>query len=70
MNEWKDDLVIQNYPNLQSIIVKKYSLRSLNLLKISNCEKLEKIEIQDGEEWECAFFNVKDVIIESDIFVV
>ena len=58
-NEYYGNLVIENYPNLQSIIVKKDSLRNLNSLKICNCEKLKTIEI---EEW--AFENVKNVIIE------
>ena len=57
------NLIIHNYPNLQSIIVKKNSLNNLNSLKIFNCEKLKTIEIEDG-----AFRNVKNVIIES-IFV-
>ena len=72
-NECKDDLVIENYPNLQSIVVKRYSLKYLNSLKICNCEKLKIIETEDGEEWtsDCiwhangAFFYVKNVIIES-----
>ena len=54
------DLVIENYPNLQSIVVKKNSLQNLNSLKICNCEKMEFFEIGD-----CAFYNVKNVIIES-----
>ena len=66
-NEWKGDLVIENYPNLQSIVVKRNSLRNLNLLKICNCEKLKTIEIEGGK-WEenGAFNNVKNVIIESN----
>ena len=60
MNEWKDDLIIQNYPNLQSIIVKKESLQNLNSLKICNCDKLKTIEIDDYD-----FDNVKNMIIES-----
>ena len=59
-NNWKGDLLIHNYPNLQSIVVKKKSLKNLNSLKISNCEKLESIEIEDS-----AFINVKNVILES-----
>ena len=65
MNEWKGDLVIQDYPNLQSIVVKKYSLKNLNSLKICNCEKLKSIEIEDGDWRNDAFSNVKNVIIES-----
>ena len=48
LNEWKDDLVIENYPNLEKIIVKKNSLKKLKSLKICNCEKLKTIEIEDG----------------------
>ena len=71
--ERKDDLVIENYPNLEMIIVKKQSLQNLNSLKICNCEKLNTIETEDGEECQVngkwysngAFHNVKNVIIES-----
>ena len=66
-NDYYGNLIIQNYPNLQSIIVKKNSLQNLNSLKICNCETLKTIEIEDGNEWEDdgAFSNVKNVIIES-----
>ena len=60
LNKWKDDMVIENYPNLQSIVVKKNSLQNLNSLKICNCEIMKYFEIGD-----CAFYNVKNVIIES-----
>ena len=59
-NDYYGNLIIQNYPNLQSIIVKKNSLQSLNSLKICNCEQLKTIEIEDG-----VFYVVKNVIIES-----
>ena len=36
--------MIENYPNLQSIIVKKNSLKNLNSLKICNCENLKIIK--------------------------
>ena len=61
-NDYYGNLVIENYPNLQSIIVKKNSLRNLNSLKICNCEKLKTIEIEHY-----AFEYVKNVIIESTI---
>ena len=63
------NLIIQNYPNLQSIIVKKESLKNLNSLKICNCEKLKTIETGDGDDWNGAFDNVKNVIIESIILL-
>ena len=59
-NDYYGNLVIQNYPNLQLIVVKENSLKNLNLLKICNCEKLKTIEIENGD-----FYNVKKVIIES-----
>ena len=54
------NLIIQNYPNLQSIIVKNSSLQNLNSLKICNCDKLKTIEMED-----LSFDNVNYVIIES-----
>ena len=59
-NDYYGNLIIQNYPNLQSIVVKKNSLQNLNSLKICNCEKLKTIEIEDGD-----FYDVRNVIIES-----
>ena len=65
-NDYYGNLIINNYPNLQSIIVKKNSLKNLNSLKICNCEKLKTIEIEDSEErYFGTFSNVKNVIIES-----
>ena len=64
-NDYYGNLIIENYPNLQSIIVKKNSLQNLNSLKICNCEKLKTIVIGDGDWDKGAFWNVKNVIIES-----
>ena len=64
-NDYYGNLIIQNYPNLQSIIVKKKSLQFLNSLKICNCEKLKTIETEDGNRWDGASSNVNNVIIES-----
>ena len=63
-NEWEGGLVIENYPNLEKIVVKENSLKNLKSLKICNCEKLNTIEIED---W--AFENVKNVIIESILII-
>ena len=60
LNKWKGDLVFENYPNLQSIVVKKNSLKKMNLLKICKCERLKTIEIDES-----AFYNVKNVVIKS-----
>ena len=59
-NDYYGNLVIENYPNLEKIVVKKKSLKNLNSLKICNNEKLKTIEVEDS-----AFYNVKNVIIES-----
>ena len=69
-NDYYGNMVIENYPNLEKIIVKKWALNNLKSLKICNNEKLKTIEIEDGEEWEenGAFYNVKNVIIESICF--
>ena len=64
-NDYYGNLAIENYPNLEKIVVKKKSLKNLNSLKICNNEKLKTIEIEDGEIWNGAFNNVKNVIIES-----
>ena len=57
--------MIENYPNLEKIVVKKNSLKNLNSLKICNNEKLKTIEIEDGGRDEGSFYYVKNVIIES-----
>ena len=58
-NDYYGNLVIENYPNLEKIVVKK-SLKNLNSLKICNNEKLKTIEIEGS-----AFWYMKNVIIES-----
>ena len=62
--DYYGNLVIENYPNLEKIVVKWKSLKKLNSLKICNNEKLKIIEIEDD-----AFFNVKNVIIESNSII-
>ena len=64
-NDYYGNLVIENYPNLEKIIVKKNSMQNLKSLKICNNEKLKTIEIEDGDWREGVFRNVKNVIIES-----
>ena len=58
--DYYGNLVIENYPNLEKIVVKKGSLKNLNSLRICNNEKLKTIEIEY-----CVFYYVKNVIIES-----
>ena len=69
LNKWNGDWAIEDYPNLDKIIVKKNSLMNLKSLKICNCDELMSIEIKDGksmgENGNGAFANVKKVKIES-----
>ena len=65
-NDYYGNLVIENYPNLEKIVVMKRSLRSLNSLKICNNEQLKTIETEFCFEYETnSFDNVEEVIIES-----
>ena len=69
-NDYFGNLVIENYPNLEKIVVKKNSLKNMYSLKICNNEKLKTIELEDGDDnvriWrKGAFLNVVKVIIES-----
>ena len=48
-NDYYGNLVIENYPNLEKIVVKKKSLKNLNSLKICNNEKLKTIEIEPSD---------------------
>ena len=60
-NDYYGDLIIKNYPNLQSIIVKNNSLKNLNSLKICNCERLKIIKIEDN-----ALLFSSDISIKSN----
>ena len=64
-NDYYGNLVIENYPNLEKIVVKKESLKNLNSLKICNNEQLKIIDVGYGDWIEGTFYNVKSVIIES-----
>ena len=64
-NDYYGNLVIENYPNLEKIVVKKNSLQNLNSLKICNNEKLKTIETENGERSDAAFVFIKKLSIES-----
>ena len=64
VNDWNGNFVIEKYPKLEKIVVKKNSMNNLKSLKICNCEKLKTIEIEGN-----AFWNVQKLDIES-IFIV
>ena len=58
-------LTISDNPCLESIVIKKNSLRNLNSLVISNNPQLSSIETEDSE-WETGiFYYVKNVEISS-----
>ena len=65
-NDYYGNLVIENYPNLEEIVVKKNSLKNLNSLKICNNEKLKTIEVEDSEgNRDSSLKYLNRVIIES-----
>jgi len=71
-NDYIGNLIIENYPNLQSIVVKKNSLRHLKSLKICNCEKLKSFEMEDFEYdsiidrfTKCSFQSVESLSFSS-----
>ena len=60
LNEWKDDLMIVDFPRLESVVVKKNSLQSIYSVSIRNNKQLTTIEVEDY-----SFYNVKNLRIES-----
>ena len=59
-NDYYSNMIIQNYPKLQSIVVNSYSLKNLHSLKICNCKKLKTFKTE-----EYAFHDIKSMMIES-----
>ena len=73
-NDMNDHLVLSEFPNLEYIIVSKRSLQNVSSLRISDCEHLTKIIIEDGEEWEGedgtrysngSFYTVNNIVLRS-----
>ena len=64
-NYMRGDVVIKGLNCLRSILVKKNSMNNVNSLKICNCELLEKIEVNGGNQDNGALRNVKSVEISS-----
>ena len=65
------NLVIDNYPNLEKILIKPNYLNKIKSLTICNNEKLKTIEVYDVREKDKnngVFANVKSVILESIFF--
>ena len=67
-----NDLTISYDPCLESVVIKKNSLKNLNSLVISNNPQLSSIVIENGEDWDeedqtyyAPFENVKSVEISS-----
>ena len=73
-NKLKIDLKICGFENLKKLKVKKNSLQNLNSLIISNNDALERIEIDDGEDYVtmnqtyCAPFEKVNSLTLSSIF--
>ena len=73
-NEMKDDLELCGFDNLESIVVKKDTLKNLNSLKISNNPLLKSIKTEVGAGGCCdssrntgAFYYVKSITITSTL---
>ena len=71
-NAMTSNLTISNYPCLESIVIKKNSLKNLNSLVISNNTQLSSIVTEDGQDLDyilntfyAPFENVKSVEISS-----
>ena len=64
-NDYYGNLVIEKYPHLEQIFVKKNSLQNLNSLKICNCETLKNIEITEYELCNNVCSYVKIIKIDS-----
>ena len=66
-NMWRGELVIDNYPNLEKIVIRRNSLKNKNMLKICNNERLKIIEVEDDNTYYnySALWNTKSVILES-----
>ena len=69
-NYVKDDFVIENYPYLEKIVLRKNTLQRLKSLKICNCKAMKTIEVEDSDHLKNftihkACIDVKNVIIES-----
>ena len=66
-NDYKDDLLLCGFDNLERLVVKKNSFQNVNCFKVSaNCV-LNSIEIEDGEWKDGAFANAGNAIISSMI---
>ena len=70
-------LTISDNPCLETIVIKKNSLKNLNSLVISNNPQLSSIVTEDGEEWNselqsfnAACENVKSVEITSIFYLI
>ena len=65
-NEMKNDLLIEGFYYLKSIVVRKCTMQNLSGLKICNCELLERIETENCYFVESGSFkNLKSVEISS-----
>ena len=64
-NSMTSKLTISGNPCLESIVIKKNSLKNLNSLVISNNPQLSSIVTEDGEYSTGAFYYVKSVEISS-----
>ena len=64
-NSMTSDLIISNYRCLESITVKKNSLKNLKSLTISNNPHLNSIIPENGERYAGSLYSVNSVVLSS-----
>ena len=67
-NEMKNDLLIEGFDYLKSIVVRKCTMQNLSGLKICNCELLERIETENCDSFEKGSFKKVDIVEISSLF--
>ena len=68
-NEMKRNLQLYGFDNLESIIVKKNTLKNLKSLKVSDNPLLKSIKTENGDNETGVFYNVNNVTISSTLMI-
>ena len=61
-------LIINNYPTLEKIWIKRNDLDKIESLTICDNEQLKEIVVEDGTEKDGIFNNVKSVVLKGLFF--
>ena len=65
LNDVRGDVIIRNYPHLETISIKDCSLKNANCFKIMDNAQLKSITIKDGIFFYGSLMNVNSVVFES-----